>query len=100
MAEWLQACALRNYFEHVIDSGKVGYEKPAPQIFQAALHAMSVAPEQAVYVGDIYSIDYLGAQRVGMHAVLMDVAAVYAHRNLLRIESLGELDQLVSKMNS
>jgi putative hydrolase of the HAD superfamily len=100
MAEWLQACALRNYFEHVIDSGKVGYEKPAPQIFEAALHAMSVGPEQAVYVGDIYSIDYLGAQRVGMRAVLMDVAAVYAHRNLLRIESLGELDQLVSKMNS
>ena len=86
---------LGRFFEHVIDSGNVGHEKPAPQIFQAALAAMAVAPELAIYVGDIYSVDYLGAQKVGMQAMLMDAAGVYATRNLPRIDSL---DQLVTRL--
>ena len=91
MSERLAALGLREYFEQVIDSGKVGYEKPAPQIFQAALSAMSVPAARALYLGDIYSVDYLGAQGAGMKAILMDVAGVYATRNLPRIESLDEL---------
>jgi len=97
MAERLAGLGLGRYFEHVIDSGNVGHEKPAPEIFQAALVAMSVAADRALYVGDIYSIDYLGARQMGMNAVLMDIAGVYAARNLPRIERLQDLDpQLLS----
>src|SRR5438270_9169414 len=91
MAERLASIGLGKYFEHVIDSGNVGYEKPAPQIFQVALAAMPVVADRALYLGDIYSIDYLGAQKVGMSAMLMDVAGVYATRNLPRIAALDEL---------
>lgn len=91
MAELLCELGLGEYFEQVIDSGKVGHEKPAPEIFHAALTAMEVAPERAVYVGDIYAIDYLGAQNVGMNAVLMDVAGIYATQNLPRIANIDEL---------
>ena len=91
MADRLATVGLGKYFEHVIDSGNVGYEKPAPQIFQAALAAMPVVADRALYLGDIYSIDYLGAQKVGMSAMLMDVAGVYATRNLPRIAALDEL---------
>src|SRR5947209_10806125 len=34
MAERLQTMGVGECFEHVIDSGNVGHEKPAPQIFQ------------------------------------------------------------------
>lgn len=98
MAERLAACGFAGYFEQVIDSAKVGHEKPAPEIFEAALTAMSITARQALYVGDIYSVDYLGAQNVGMHAVLMDVAGVYVTRNLPRIESLSELKEAVSRL--
>lgn len=91
MAERLATIGLGSYFEHVIDSGNVGHEKPAPQIFQAALAAMSVLADKALYVGDIYSVDYLGAQSVGIRAILMDIAGVYATSNLPRIESLNAL---------
>ena len=91
MADRLATVGLGKYFEHVIDSGNVGYEKPAPQIFQVALAAMPVVADRALYLGDIYSIDYLGAQKVGMSAMLMDVAGVYATRNLPRIAALDEL---------
>jgi len=92
MAERLASLGLGQYFEHVIDSGNVGHEKPAPEIFQAALAAMSVAASRTLYVGDIYSIDYLGARHLGMNAILMDIAGVYAARNLPRIERLEDLD--------
>lgn len=92
MAETLARFGLGKYFEHVIDSGKVGYEKPAPEIFQAALAAMAVEADRALYLGDVYAVDYLGAQKVGMQAMLMDSAGVYATRNLARIESLSELE--------
>jgi len=98
MRERLASIGLGKYFEQVIDSGNVGYEKPAPQIFQAALNAMKVESNRALYLGDIYSVDYLGAEKVGMQAMLMDVAGVYATRNLLRIESLRDLDESLSRI--
>jgi HAD superfamily hydrolase (TIGR01509 family) len=98
MAERLAACGFAGYFERIIDSAIVGHEKPSPEIFQAAVKAMSVTARQAVYVGDIYSVDYLGAQKVGMPAVLMDVAGVYATRNLPRMESLDELEAILSRL--
>lgn len=99
MAERLETVGLGEFFEHVIDSGNIGHEKPAPEIFQAALATMSVAAERAVYIGDIYSIDYLGAQNVGMHSVLMDIAGAYATKKLLRIEKLGDLKAALSKLD-
>lgn len=100
MDEVLVRVGLGKYFEKVIDSGNVGHEKPAPQIFQAALSALSITADRAAYVGDIYSVDYLGAQKVGINAVLMDVNGVYATRNVPRIESLDELRAAISKLQT
>lgn len=98
MAERLASFGFDHYFEQVIDSGKVGYEKPSPEIFQAALEAMSVKAQHSVYVGDIYAIDFLGAKKAGMNAILMDVVGVYMTRNLPRIESLDDLEHAVSRL--
>lgn len=98
MAERLASLGFATYFEHVIDSGNVGYEKPAPQIFQAAVHAMSVVPQRALYLGDIYSVDYLGAENAGLKAMLMDVAGVYATRSVPRVESLEEFENKVTEI--
>lgn len=56
----------------VIDSTVVGITKPDPRIFQMALEAIGVAPERSVYVGDIVSVDVVGARAAGMHAVHMN----------------------------
>jgi putative hydrolase of the HAD superfamily len=67
----LEAAGLRDYFDVVVDSGILGIEKPDPRIFQAALQALRVTPEEALYVGDLYDVDVLGAQAAGMQAVLL-----------------------------
>jgi len=98
MARLLDSRGLGQCFEAVIDSSTVGHEKPAPEIFRAALEALKVTAESSVYIGDIYSVDYLGARNAGMQAILMDQADAYATRNLPRIESLRELEQRLGEL--
>jgi HAD superfamily hydrolase (TIGR01549 family) len=87
----LTHCGIRKCFSSITDSGVVGYEKPHPAIFQAALRAMKVAPEQALYVGDLYCVDYAGATKAGMQALLFDVSGAYREAGLPRVQSLEEL---------
>ncbi len=88
----LERYGIADCFDAIIDSGVVGYEKPHPAIFEAALREMNTVAEQSLYVGDVYSVDYLGATRVGMQAMLFDVAGAYRESGLPRVESLEELE--------
>jgi HAD superfamily hydrolase (TIGR01549 family) len=87
----LTLCGIGDCFLHITDSGIVGHEKPHPAIFAAALEKMQVPAERALYVGDVYSVDYVGATKVGMQAILMDVAGAYRDDAFPRVESLVEL---------
>jgi len=67
----LQEAGLRDYFDVVIDSKLVGVEKPDPRIFLAALEALGIGPAEALYVGDLYEVDVVGARAAGIDAVLL-----------------------------
>jgi putative hydrolase of the HAD superfamily len=56
----------------IVDSRSHGRVKPHPTIFQAALAALAVAPEDAVMVGDSIEEDIEGARALGMRAILID----------------------------
>jgi putative hydrolase of the HAD superfamily len=90
--EILARCGIADCFESVTDSGIVGFEKPRAEIFEAALRAMQARAEESLYVGDVYSVDYVGARNAGMEAVLFDVAGAYREQKLPRVESLRELE--------
>ena len=91
----LERCGIVDCFRTITDSGLVGHEKPHPAIFEVALRELSVAPEEILYVGDMYSVDYVGAARAGMQAILFDVPGAYRDSGLPRVESLEELEQKV-----
>src|SRR5579859_2757104 len=88
----LRRCGICDCFASITDSGNVGHEKPHPAIFAAALHEMKADPAESLYVGDVYSVDYVGARNAGMQAVLFDVAGAYREREFPRVESLNELE--------
>jgi putative hydrolase of the HAD superfamily len=87
----LERCAIADCFRTITDSGNVGYEKPHQEIFRQALKSMDANPEESLYVGDVYSVDYLGATSAGMQAILMDVPGAYREKSVPRVESLAEL---------
>jgi len=91
----LAAAGLLDYFDVVIDSSLVGIEKPDPGIFLAALDALGVAPEEALYVGDLYEVDVLGARAAGMEAVLLSSCGSQPGRPC---RTAASIDDLVSAL--
>jgi putative hydrolase of the HAD superfamily len=89
--EALTAAGIRDRFEVVLDSALVGVEKPDPAIFRAALTALGVAPEEALYVGDLYEVDVVGARAAGIEAVLLLPDAAAPGPECRRVESLVAL---------
>ncbi|MGA9355748.1 MAG: HAD family hydrolase [Terriglobales bacterium] len=95
----LQRCGIADCFLTITDSGLVGYEKPHPEIFRRALKSLDANPQESLYVGDLYSVDYLGATGAGMQAVLMDVPGAYTKRGVPRVESLTGLEAMLAGLN-
>jgi len=87
----LDAAGLRVHLELVVDSHYEGIEKPDPEIFHRALARMGVRAERAIYVGDIYAIDVVGARAAGLAPVLIDSVGAYPEADCPRIEGLAEL---------
>lgn len=72
MQKTYKELGLQPYLDYYVTSLEVGYDKPQPEIFQAALQKARVKPEESIYVGDQYELDIVGARGVGMKAVLID----------------------------
>jgi putative hydrolase of the HAD superfamily len=89
--EKLRRVGLLGFFETVLDSHEEGVEKPDPRIFRNALERTGTRAEEALYVGDIYHIDVVGARAAGMDVVLLDPADLHRDKPVRRIPGLGAL---------
>ena len=70
--EKLRALNIASYFDAVVISEDVGVYKPDPKIFAIALDRIDVAAQDAVFIGDNWTSDIVGALNVGMAAVWLD----------------------------
>jgi HAD superfamily hydrolase (TIGR01509 family) len=69
--EQLAFLGLDSHLDAVTFSAEVGWRKPAPQIFGAALRALGTGADRTVMVGDSEAADIAGAHAAGMRAVLL-----------------------------
>ena len=72
----LYHAGLLSFFDVVVTSQGVGVEKPDPRIFDAALDALGVQANRALFVGDLYEVDVLGGRSAGLRTALIDRAGV------------------------
>ncbi len=72
LAELFTELGIVQHFDVLLDSGKIGLEKPDPRFFQIALDRFATPPDAALHLGDIYSTDIVGAHAAGMRAALID----------------------------
>jgi HAD superfamily hydrolase (TIGR01509 family) len=63
---------LRSYFSPIHISEAIGYRKPRREAFLQTAEAMGVAPREALFIGDTFALDVVGAKGVGMDAVWFD----------------------------
>jgi len=85
---------LADLFNFTLSAGEAASWKPHPDIFHQALQRAGAAPETAVYVGDNYYADILGARRVGLTPILVDRRGVFPEADCRVIKEIGELQKL------
>ena len=87
-------------FEIIVSPDTYRVAKPHPEIFVRALAAMGVDPASAIYIGDSYDNDVVGARAAGLTPVLVDRFAVHddATDAEHRVVAFGELPALLDRL--
>lgn len=82
-------------FDVTVGIDAVGKPKPDPEIFMFAVRALSIKPEEAMFVGDSLEKDYFGALNAGLKAVLLDREDKIREKHLVKIRNLKDLIDLI-----
>ena len=98
VARILEALDLARRVDAVVDSAVVGFEKPDPRIFRHAADLLGVEPDEAVHVGDLYSVDVLGARAAGVRAILLDPFGAWAVDDCPKAADVGAAAHLIARM--
>jgi len=69
LAELVEELGQHALFVAVIDTGRVGVDKPDPRIFELAAKALGVPLSEIVHVGDAWEADVMGARAAGAQAI-------------------------------
>jgi putative hydrolase of the HAD superfamily len=96
-AELFARLDIARHFDLLVDSGKVGVEKPAPGIWQIALDAFPTPHDRVLHLGDTYRTDIAGALALGFRVGLVDPFAHYAGKYLdvTRVPGVVEVAQAI-----
>lgn len=95
LVDILHGLEISPHMAFVVASGTVGFGKPSSEIFYAALARAGVEPHQALYIGDTYTLDVLGARAAGMPAALIDRDGVSPPLDCPVLRRLDELFPLL-----
>ena len=96
MRRQVEANGVADLVDAVIFSSAIKKRKPAPEMYRAALHAIGVEPEHALFVGDRVREDYEGPRAIGMRAVIFTAHAEEPPADgISTISSLTELANLL-----
>ena len=68
----LEDYGIKGFFDEIVISSEVGFRKPGREIFQIAFDRLGIGPELALFVGDSFEIDVVGAKGVGMDVVWLN----------------------------
>ena len=83
---------LASHLDFVIVSHEVGFEKPHPEIFGAALKRANAEASEAIMVGDQFNSDIVGALRTGIKPLWLDRDGVFDdHMDCQRISNLMDI---------
>jgi putative hydrolase of the HAD superfamily len=93
----VRAMNIEKHFEVIVTSIEHGMRKPHTSIFADTLSHLKTAPHQSVYIGDTYEDDFLGAQRAGMNAYLIDPQNKRPELNHKRVAHIFELEDRLKK---
>ncbi|MEM3670796.1 MAG: HAD family hydrolase [Thermoprotei archaeon] len=81
----LENTRLIRQVDGVVSSFRLGVTKPHPRMFE---EAKRLAGEPGVHIGDVYEVDYLGAEGAGLRSILLDRQGYYDDVDATRVSNL------------
>jgi HAD superfamily hydrolase (TIGR01549 family) len=92
LSSTISELGLPSWLDIVVTSLDAGFNKPQPEIFQEAMRRAVIEASQAIYVGDQYQVDCIGAGHAGMKGILLDRRGYFEDiTDCPRIRSLSEV---------
>ena len=95
MRKQLEIVGIDRFFDAVILSSEVGWRKPAPQIFEAALGALGAPARSTLMVGDSLREDVEGARGLRMRTLLLCDHNEAVANTTVSCSELSELESLL-----
>ncbi len=89
---------LQQFFDVQVCADTVGKRKPHPAAFQYALEKLNVRADEAIFIGDDYRSDYLGAQNAGIIPILV-CRENLAASGVRAIRRLDEVFEIIRKID-
>lgn len=65
----VQSLQLDRHFDHVFCASDIGYKKPSTRLFHGVAERTGYSPEELLYIGDSFELDYLGAEKAGWQSI-------------------------------
>jgi HAD superfamily hydrolase (TIGR01549 family) len=96
--DYLREKDILRYLHFALAAGEVSSWKPDPEIFIRATQQADVCPGDAVYIGDNYYADIVGARRAGLIPVLFDPAGVFPEADCTVIQTHAQIFDLLERM--
>lgn len=93
--EILEMMQIDNLFDSIFISQEVGLEKPNPAFVNLVLQKHHISPENTIFVGDNYDLDFLPALKNRITPILLDESQRYSLidkrykiNNILEVEGI------------
>lgn len=98
----LKAIGADTLIDTIIASGAIGFAKPSPEIFAAALERLQSTKEETIMVGDNFDTDIRGGIACGMQVVLYAPAfdKPFMEKDGVRIPVISHMQQLLEYLQT
>lgn len=69
----LELYNITNYFNNIFISEDIGWRKPSPSAFSYVIERLNISPSEAVFIGDDYEKDIIGARNSNIDSIYIDI---------------------------
>ena len=91
----MKILGLQSYFDFAIYSSSTPFRKPHPSIFELAIDNFKIEPQEILFVGDNFSLDVVGAKKVGMKSAWVNRECKTISKDIESDYELSSLDDLL-----
>jgi putative hydrolase of the HAD superfamily len=91
----LKESKLDVFFDVIVCSEHIGHTKPDKRIFNHALDLAKAKASESLMIGDDLKVDILGANQVGLEAILFDPEKKHKSQAFKIIHSMNELTTIL-----